>query len=189
MVDAYSSQIENAKKTLRVIDQTASMHFTLSDTYKRYSKFEDILEILISVILCGLTFLDYEKYFGLPANTSILLVGFLSIFLFAYTLIKQALGHKELYERHLLAGKMYVKIKRELRTKIKRWESGEVEDILGVLDNLTGALEDLIQIPEKKFAKLKHQHQAKVAFSKFLDDNPHKFWLVCRWKFRMKNKK
>lgn len=189
MSDSNLNHIEVAKKTLRVIDQTASMHFMLSDTYKNLSKAEDILEIVVSVMLCGLTFFDYEKYFGISSNLSLLSVGFLSIFLFAYTLIKQALAHKELCERHLIAGKMYVETKMKLRTKIRRWESGEKDDILGVLDDMSKPLEDLIQIPEKKFAKLKHQHQSKVAFSKFLDEYPQERWIVCKLKFRQQKDK
>ena len=56
-----SSIIEMAYQKKRVFAQCASMHFKLSDEYKRLSNIEDVLEIAISVILCGVTFLDCEK--------------------------------------------------------------------------------------------------------------------------------
>ena len=94
--------MELVNKKKRVLDQMASMHFKLSDEYKRWVTIEDVIEIVISVVLCGITFLDCEKYFGIPSNISGLVVGFISIFLLAFTLVKQGLGHKQLCEKHQL---------------------------------------------------------------------------------------
>lgn len=179
------NQIEIAKKKLSIIDQTASMHFKLSDTYKKRACIGDGVEILISVILCGITFLDYEKFISVDINKIHLAIGFVSVFLFAFTLLKQMLGYKELSEKHFIAGKIYVKIKRELKNKINQWECGLEEDVLVVLDEKMKTLDELPQIPEKHFAKLKHSHKTKVAFSKFLDEHPNDFWLVCKIKFRL----
>ena len=88
--------LDLANKKKKGFDQMASMHFKLSDKYKRFSNIEDTIEIVISVLLCGVTFLDCEKYFHIPSNISSLIIGFVSIFLLAFTLIKQNLGHKEL---------------------------------------------------------------------------------------------
>lgn len=175
----------NKKK--RVLDQMASMHFKLSDEYKRWATIEDVIEIVISVVLCGITFLDCEKYFGIPSNISGLVVGFISIFLLAFTLVKQGLGHKQLCEKHQLAGKMYTKAKLDLVNKIADWltSSHNENEVLTYLNEHYSALNDLPQIPEKHFARLKHAHQAKIAFSKFLDDHQHEFWMICKIKYRL----
>ena len=179
--------LDLAQKKKRVFDQTASMHFTLSDEYMRLTNLEDAIEIIVSVLLCGVTFLDCEKYFHIPSNTSSLIIGLVSIFLLAFTLIKQSLGHKQLCEKHQLAGKMYAKAKLDLASKITEWEINPISnsELLAYLDDHYNALSDLPQIPEKHFARLKHAHQAKVELSKFLDSHPNDFWLVCKIKFRL----
>ena len=183
--------IEVAKNKKRIFDQTASMHFKLSDEYKFLSNLEDIIEIIISVVLCGITFLDCEKYLGISQNDSTLIIGFISIFLLAFTLVKQGLGHKQLYEKHQLAGKMYVMSKLDLSSKIEEWASKDVEkvQILSYIEEHYKTLNDLPQIPEKHFVRLKHAHQSKVAFSKFLDSHATDFWLVCKLKFRFSKDK
>lgn len=177
--------IEIAKNKKRIFDQTASMHFKLSDEYKFLSNLEDTIEIIISVVLCGITFLDCEKYLGISQNDSTLIIGFISIFLLAFTLVKQGLGHKQLYEKHQLAGKMYVMSKLDLSSKIEEWTSKDVEkdQILSYIKEHYKTLNDLPQIPEKHFAKLKHAHLSKVAFSKFLDSHEKDFWIICKIKF------
>lgn len=179
--------LDLARKKKKVFDQTASMYFTLSDEYKRLSNLEDAIEIIASVLLCGVTFLDCEKYFHISSNASSLIIGFISIFLLAFTLIKQSLGHKQLFEKHQLAGKMYAKAKLDLASKITEWEINPISDseLLAYLDDHYNALSDLPQIPEKHFGRLKHAHQVKVELSKFLDSHPNDFWLVCKIKFRL----
>lgn len=179
--------LDSANIKKKGFDQMASMHFKLSDKYRRCSSIEDTVEIVISVLLCGVTFLDCEQYFYISSNISSLIIGFVSIFLLAFTLIKQNLGHKELCEKHQLAGKMYVKAKLELAAQIKKWEFQPVSDdeMLAYLNDHYTALNDLPQIPEKHFACLKHAHQTKVEFSKFLDRHPTDFLWICKLKFRL----
>lgn len=179
--------LDFAEKKKKGFDQMASMHYKLSDKYKRFSNLEDTIEIVISVLLCGITFIDCERYFHIHSDISSLTIGFVSIFLFAFTLIKQNLGHKELYEKHQLAGKMYAKAKLDLATKIKEWDLNPATDeiVLAYLVDHYTTLNDLPQIPEKYFAYLKHAHQTKVEFSKFLDRHPNDFLWVCKLKFRL----
>lgn len=179
--------LDLVNKKKKGFDQLASMHFKLSDKYKRFSSIEDAVEIVISVLLCGVTFLDCEQYFHIPSNASSLIIGFISIFLLAFTLIKQNLGHKELCQKHQLAGKMYAKAKLDLSARITEWDLKPVSDgeVLAYLNDHYTALNDLPQIPEKHFAYLKHAHQTKVEFSKFLDQHPNDFLWVCKLKFRL----
>lgn len=184
--------IEMAKTKKRVFDQTASMHFKLSDEYKIKYTVEDALEIIISITLCGVTFLDCEKYFHISEEISTLVMGFATIFLLAFTLVKQRLNHKQLYEKHRLAGKMYVQAKLDIASKLIKWQEDRTEtrdtDILDYMDNHFTTLNDLPQIPERHFNRLKHSHQRKVAFSKYLDSHQNDFWLICKIKFRLKMK-
>lgn len=179
--------LDLANKKKKGFDQIASMHFKLSDKYKLFASIEDTVEIVVSVLLCGVTFLNCEQYFHISPSTSSFIIGFASIFLFAFTLIKQNWGHKELCEKHRLAGKMYAKAKLDLSARIKEWEIKAVSDseVLTYLDDHYTALNDLPQIPEKYFAYLKHAPQTKVEFSRFLDVHPTDFLWVCKLKFRL----
>ena len=59
----------------------------------------------------------------------------------------------------------------------------EKDQILSYIKEHYKTLNDLPQIPEKHFAKLKHAHLSKVAFSKFLDSHEKDFWIICKIKF------
>lgn len=176
--------IANNKK--RIFDQMASMHFRLSDEYKSFACIEDAIEIIVSVALCGITFLDFKEYFNITIQKPTLIVGCISIFSLAFTLIKQRLGHKQLCEKHQIAGKMYSQAKLSIASKIAEWNATETstEDILNYIDSHFGSLNELPQIPEKHFNRLKHLHQSKVEMSKFLDSHRNDFWLMCKIKFR-----
>ena len=178
--------LDVAKSKKSMFDFMASMHFRLSDEYKCYSNIEDAIEIIISVFLCGITFLDYQEYFNITIQKPILIVGFISIFLFAFTLIKQCVGHKQLCEKHQLAGKMYSQAKLDITSKIAEWstETVSTKEVLEYIDSHFGSLNDLPQIPERHFNRLKHLHQSKVEMSKFLDSHRSDFWLICKIKFR-----
>lgn len=182
--------LEYAHKKKRVYDQMTSMHFTLSDKYERMSKIEDTLEIVLSVLLCGLTFCDFDKLGWGQLKNPTLIIGLTSIILFAFTLVKQRLDHKKRSEQHYLAGKMYAHAKLEVDSEIKVWELQEIEEleVVQYFQNNFSELNELVQIPEKEFTKLKHAHQTKVEFSKFLDTHKKDYLWLCKLKFRFGRK-
>lgn len=181
-----------AKNKKRIFDQTASMHFKLSDEYKIKYTIEDAVEIIISVTLCGMTFLDHEKYFHLSKETSALVMGFSAIFLLTFTLVKQRLNHKQLYEKHQLAGKMYVQAKQDISSQLIKWQDKRTQtddaDILKYIDDHFRTLNELPQIPERHFNRLKHYHLRKVALSKYVDHHYDAPWPKCMWEFLCKKK-
>lgn len=176
--------IANNKK--RIFDQMATMHFKLSDEYKHLASIEDAIEIIVSVTLCGITFLDYQEYFNIAIERPTLIIGCISIFLLAFTLIKQGIGHKQLCEKHQIAGKMYSQAKLSIASKITEWSADPVpvKEVLNYIDSHFSTLNELPQIPEKQFNRLKHLHQSKVEMSKFLDSHRNDYWLICKIKFR-----
>lgn len=182
--------LDIADNKKRIFDQMASMHFRLSDEYKFFASMEDAIEIIVSVILCGITFLDYQAYFNISVEKPMLIVGVVSIFLLAFTLIKQSVGHKQLSEKHQIAGKMYSQAKLDIASKIAEWStlSTSDEDVLNYIDSHFSSLNELPQIPEKQFGRLKHWHQSKVEMSEFLESHRNDFWFICKIKFRFCNK-
>ena len=177
--------LERAKDRRRVFDQMTSMHFLLSDKYKRLAIMEDVAEICMSVVLCALTFFDFREVIKGNTTLPVVAIGIISALLFAFTLVKQRLDRKKQSEKHSLAGKLYSRAKIELSNQISMWEaSGYTEDeIITYLEKNYIALNDLVQIPEASFARLKHAHQRKVEFSRFLDDHRAEPYFVCRLKF------
>ena len=180
--------LDIAKNKKRIFDQTASMHFKLSDRYHTFETIEDAVEIIASVIMCGLTFFDYEKFIGSSPDKATVVIGAISIFLFAFTLVKQRLAHSQLSEKHKLAGKLYSQAKLDITARITDWDTGEATDkyILDYINEHYDSLNELPQIPEREFNRLKHWHQSKVEMSKFLDTHQNEFWLICKIKFRFK---
>ena len=98
--------------------------------------------------------------------------------------------HKKRSEQHYLAGKMYAHAKLEVDSKIKVWELQEVDEleVVQYFQNYFSGLNELVQIPENKFTKLKHAHQTKVEFSKFLDTHKRDYLWICKCKFRFGQK-
>ena len=92
-MSAKKNGLDVAYSKERVFNLMASMHFRLSDEYKNYSNVEDAIEIIISVLLCGITFLDYQEYFNITIENPVLIVGFISIFLLA-TMVKAPKGRE-----------------------------------------------------------------------------------------------
>ena len=179
------SPLEYANKKKKVFNQMTSMHFILSDRFEKMSIIEDTVEIFISVLLCGLTFVDFEKFGWKNLHNPTLIIGFTSIILFAFTLVKQRLDHKKRSQQHYLAGKMYAHAKLEIDTQIKEWElqSFEEVEVIQYLQNNFSELNELVQIPEKEFIKLKHEHQTKEEFSTFLDSHKRDYLWICKLKF------
>lgn len=189
-MSSQNDAFDKAYKKKSVFDQMASMHFELSDRYLAWVKFEDATEIIISIVLCGLIFFDFEKFGSRIPVDMHLVIGFISIFLLAFTLIKQHLDHKKLSEQHRLAGKTYARAKMEIGSKIDEWVIQNISEleIISYLQKNYTELNDLPQIPEKYFTKLKHKHQTKVEFSKFLDSHKNDYLWVAKLKFRMGKK-
>lgn len=186
--------LDEAKKKKQTFDMLASMHFKMRDYYNKWNTIFDSAEILFSVLICGFTFINIDDYFNFDIKNISFLLGFTSILLFAFTLIKQKLDFKSKAQTHILAGKMYSKAKVDLAQKIIMWEKNCTDDkqILDYLNETFKNLNNLEQVPENKFHKLKHYHKHKVEFSKFLDDNSRIPYLLCKIKFcfeKIKRKK
>lgn len=85
---------------------------------------------------------------------------------------------------------MYAHAKLEVDSEIKVWELQEIEEleVVQYFQNNFSELNELVQIPEKEFTKLKHAHQTKVEFSKFLDTHKKDYLWLCKLKFRFGRK-
>ena len=179
--------LDYAQKKKKNFDQMASMHFCRSDKHRFYKNIEDFIEIVISILLCGLTFLDWKVLF---TNSDYLFLtqyfpGFAGIFLFAFTFLVRNWDHSGTSKEHYIAGKMLTQAKLDIESKIEQWKIQEIDEsvILQYIENHYNNLNDLPQIPENEFAKLKHEHQRKIEFSKFLDVHKESCWWCCKIKF------
>lgn len=187
-----TSAMGRVEHGLRVYDQMTTMHFSLSEKYHRWTLIEKTIEIVLSVVLCGCTFLDVDKHEALKrffgSIDLSLIMGGSSIVLFAFTLIKQNINHHQRCEQHRLAGKILAQSKAELRLKQNEWINENTEEavINAYLDQLASTVNDLPQIPEKYFAKYKHKHVRKKEFSQFIDRHKASPWLWCKILFLLK---
>ena len=84
---------------------------------------------------------------------------------------------------------MLTQAKLDIENKIEQWKIQGIDEpaIFQYIENHYKNLNDLPQIPENEFAKLKHKHQHKIAFSKFLDTHKESCWLCCKIEFLFKS--
>lgn len=181
--------LDSAEKKFRVYDMMTSMFFKLADYYHHVDLVYDVFELALSTLICGVTFLGETSVITISHKIYTLTIGFSSIGLFAFTLIKQRLDYKKLAEEYKFAGKKYAAAKSKLKKQLDIWtdEGFNNTDINLFMENLDDTLKDLATIPENKFHKLKHYHQQKVEYSKFLDSNKSEPWYLCKFKFYYEN--
>ncbi len=149
--------IEQAEKKKKIFDMMVSMHSKMRDSYNYWNNVFDCLEILASVLFCGVTFFDFRNVFS---DNIAMLFGIVSILFFSFTIIKQRLNFKSKAEQHRTAAIMYAKAKIDIAQQIILWEEQNTtsEVVSEYIANKYDSLSELVSIPEKRFHRLKHHH-------------------------------
>ncbi len=174
--------LENKK---RVVDMMTTAHSIIRDRYNHINTALDCLEVVAAAIICGTTFLNYNELWPDYGNGIWLTMGFFSIFILILTILRQRLDLKTKAEKHDHAARVCSKIKLDISYKMQEWCDQDIvpEEAVEFVKLEYEGLEDIVPIPDRKFTKLKHMHDRKVQFSRFLDSNRMSPWIVCKIRF------
>ena len=150
------------------------MHHALRDQYKRRAVLAESVLLLASVGFCATTFAGESFYSGLgidPGRARFWL-GVLSVAAFAASVLLLTLNWKGEAARHEDAASRWSKVTalfRQHRREDGTW-AAEHEALLH--DAYWTAAHNSVNIPDRKFNKLKAQYLMKVAVSKRLEAHP-----------------
>lgn len=173
LVSLSVSQRELARQ-FRVLRQTLSMHRMMKYRYQKLAVTIDIILLACAVVFCATTFAsdDVFSLIGLSPENVRFILGVASIFAFFASLVALRVGwkgkialHQESEQKLTSALQLF----RELRKDDETWPQEQSSDLHCAYWE---AMNNIIDIPEKKFVGLKSRHLRKVQISKMLDDLP-----------------
>lgn len=151
-----------------------AMHYSLSNTYRVYALITETLLLTASVIFLATTFANNELYTTLnfdPSSSRVYL-GIASTLAFLCSLILLLLNwpgkasrHKDSADRFFVALSKY----RDLRNEDGSWPNDKLETLYNTYLYLS---KNTVDIPDKKFNKLKSQYLTKVEVSKLISKHP-----------------
>ena len=173
-----TNQREGLKKELervkRVSDMLITMHSVLKDGYSRRSIAVDCALFASSIILVALVFIDPVLLGWLPlsATGSRILLGTFSLIVFFLSLVSFRVDWKSKSDLHKRAAEAYSRIKLECQELLMTFGTASDTEIQKLLTRYRDLGEICVAVPEGSFLRLKNKHKLKVAFSKYLDDNP-----------------
>ena len=186
-----TNQREGLKKELervkRVSDMLITMHSILRDEYLRKSTVVDCALFASSIILVALVFMDPLLLDWLPLSAFGLrvLLGAFALVTFFLSLVIFRVDWKSTGELHKRAAEAYSHIKLECQKLLITFNTASDTEIQKVLTRYNDLGEICVAVPESSFLKLKSRHKLKVAFSKYLDDNPGASLSLLKLKIRL----
>ena len=173
-----TNQREELKNELqrirRVSDMLISMHSVFRDEYTRKSIAVDCALFASSIILAALVFVDPALLGWLPLSAfgSRVLIGVFALVTFFLSLVTLRVDWKSKAELHKRAAEAYSHIKLECQELLITFNTASDTEIQKLLTRYRDLSEICVAVPEGSFLRLKNKHKLKVAFSKYLDDNP-----------------
>lgn len=190
-LEDYSSNMrtirEEAERQHKVIDMMLTMHAILRDRYRRWAMFMSVVLLCSSFIIVAGIFINPNIVDKLRIDTSIneFVISICSLVVFLVALIEAKVDWRGQAEKHEGAFKALQKLKVSSKELLVSNLSDEKVKERWLLINAT--LNELLPIPDKKFAKLKAAHLKKVEISKLLSQHPGcgifllRFSLLCRY--------
>jgi hypothetical protein len=185
-----SSISENEQnRQFRVLDQTISIHAMLRDRYSKLSLILEILLLACSVIFCATTFApdDIFTQIGLSPKGVRFILGIASITAFFASLFALRVDWKSKSLRHKDAVQKLngvLALFRKLRKEDGTW----LQERVGELNQAyCEAMNNIVEIPDNQFVRLKSRHLRKVEISKMSSAIPGcpvfllRFVLFCRY--------
>lgn len=178
--------MEELARKKKVLNMMITAHTVLADNYHRRSVFFEIFLLSISVILNALVFVD-EKFvsdqLSINAESQKLIIGLISILIFAISLILLQVKWREKSENHVKASNELCTLLQQVRALEEVQLETEKQILEKEFDNKYVQIMGMIEkIPHSKFNRLKLIHTRKVELSKLIDKNPGSYILILRIK-------
>lgn len=161
-------------RQFRVLRQMLSIHSSLRDRYALLALIVDILLIASSVVFCATTFARDDLFTKLGLSTKDVrhILGIASIAAFFSSLVALRVDWKGKSAQHRGAVQkltLALKLFRKLRKSEGRWPENKGNE-LG--EAYWEANSNIIEVPSRKFVRLKAKYLRKVEISKMLHSMP-----------------
>ena len=165
---------EELKREYRLSKQIVAMHFSLCDDYKFYSKFSEIILLSASVIFLSTTFADSQLFtsLGFEPKLAKLFLGITSVFAFICSLALMLLRWPEKAALHKESAEKWGYVVNKFRSHKLSDGTWPAANAIELNDAYINASENTIDIPDKKFNKLKAKYLKKIEISKLISKHP-----------------
>lgn len=188
------SEIERIR---RVASMMITAHSILRDKYLTHSAFFENGLLIASAFLNAFVFIDEQlitQTIGISSSNQKLFIGFLSITVFAISIVLLQVRWKEKAKGHAIAADQYYSLMQESRRIISLADEANRNVVsCKFIEKYAEVTSTLAKIPERKFNGLKLQHYRKIELSKLIDKHPGSVLFILRIKlfiasFKEKNK-
>ena len=162
------------ERQYRVIDQLVSMHSMLRDRYGRLALALNTLLVLVSFGLCVLTFVGDEILVNAGQNPVLarLVVGLVAAVILALSITEFRVDWRARSTRHADAATRLSEVKGEYRrvwAESERVEAGEARQLSRLYETTS---QDVVEVPERLFNRLKGKHVFKRMLSEETSAHP-----------------
>lgn len=179
-----NSEVE---RQYRVVDQLVSMHSMLRDRYSRLALALNTLLVVVSFALCVMTFVGDEvlKDAGQNPPFARLVFGLVAAVILALAITEFRVDWRARSALHADAAKRLSEVKgeyRRVRADSVHVATGETRRLSRLYET---TLQDVVEVPERMFNRLKVKHVFKRILSEETSaypKAPHWFlWMRLRW--------
>ncbi len=150
------------------------MHALERDNYIRRALSLNLALLVTTTFLCALVFADneIEAYFGLRPDTIKLGLGLASILVFVFALVGFRVDWEGKSALHDEAVKKLSVLKSDYRESYSEYRGKDEDENKRLHTRFTEAMGSVVEIPERKFARLKARHAFKMLLSRRIDECP-----------------
>lgn len=180
------TQDSEVNRKYRVVGQTLGMHAQLRERFLLRARIADVVLLICAVVFCATTFAEDRlfEFFGLPSESSRVILGVASIGVFIASLISMLVDWKGSAARHAEAVKKWSGVLekfREARSDDGSWAKADEQDLSR---RYWEAARNTAPIPELMFNGLKARYLMKVRMSTLISERPGcprlVLWLLIR---------
>jgi hypothetical protein len=177
---------EEIEREYRLAKQTLAMHQGLRETYWRRSRAAEIVLLLASVVFCATTFSSDQLFslLALSGSAPRVVLGLASVAAFAASLVLLVVDWRGSSARHSDASARWSRIVarfREARQEDGSWPADERTELHRLYWEVS---DSCVQIPDRKFNRLKARYLMKVELSKKIQAYPGAplvfLWIIIR---------
>jgi len=167
------TQLENQKK---IISMMITAHSVLRDRYLNLSSLFENGLLIAAAFLNAFVFIDAQfitKITSISEQNQKLIIGIISIIVFAISIVLLQVKWKEKAENHATTANQLFDLMQECKTIVALEDSPD-KNLLSAefFNKYTEKSATLTKIPEKKFHALKLKHYRKVELGKLIDKYP-----------------
>jgi hypothetical protein len=157
------------KRMWRVVDQMTTAHAVLRDRYRAWSLALTLTILALSIAATALGFAGEPEVSIILTARLPVFVGALTCVIFFLTLVDLQFDWRSRARSHSDAAAELARLKTLLRDATSRLNAGEDVDLA---DQYQSSMDGLVEIPDRKFLRMKARHWRKVEISKRISAQP-----------------